>query len=257
MFSLEQHNSRVRPYRHTYGRYPSYPLVSPDTYEMEDEGLGDLGFSFKKAVKSVTRSAKKVTHATVAPVAIVTNKLVRPVIKAAKKIPVVGGVVKIADKVTGKVVGAGGKIISKVPIIGKPVTKAVTSFIPDSVMERSRFHKTPSSPSKPIQQRIVKTPSSGGGTQAPVPPNLWPVDRPQQPPSTTLLPTPMDDTQPYFQNPSGGGRFYLDEEGRNIAHDPYETPGESTLIPGVADNNTMLVGELVLGGLVLLTLLRK
>lgn len=144
MFQLEQEN-RPLYYSQTKlqnGRYRvgARLLVSPNQRYMEDEGLGDLGFSLKKAVKKVTKTAKKVVKAPV---------------NIAKKIPVVGSVVKLAEKV----VQTGASLVAKVPIVGGLAVKVANITSPFELEAK----KKSSSPVKPPQVMV----------SAPVPASLF------------------------------------------------------------------------------------
>ena len=260
MFALEQNNPQIRRIRSAgYGRYPNSQLLGPDAYEMEEEGLGDLGFSFKKVVKKVTKPVRKVAKVAVAPVSLVANKIVTPVLKVAEKIPIVGSVVKVAEKAAGTIVDATGKVVGKVPLIGGTAKDLTESFVPKHVVNQSLLNKDKSKKKEPSSTGD-KADSSG----------IQVYNNPNNPgvitSSGTQLKIPQipgagyDYTQSNFQNPASLlDTNYLSED-RNVApagYEDYAGQNQQTTSEPTSTPDLLLYGSLALGGVVLITLLSR
>ena len=276
MFALEQNNPQMLRMRSAgSGRYPNIHLVNPDMFEMDDEGLGELGLSLKKAVKKVSKTVKKVTKpvSTVvnAPTKLVADKIISPVLDKVEKIPVVGSAVNTARSVAGKVLDPVGNIVKEIPIFGDTMQLVMNSVTPTTNFTMDTMKKQ----NDLMKASLANTKASGGGGGTIVeviesPDSALFQDRTIEVPDMSTQPDQLqpqipnipgiDYSQSYLQNPGGGyldPAYFLEEDERNIAPAGYEDYYNQTQTPNAPwqTQDILLYGGLALGGVVILTLL--
>lgn len=276
MFALEQNNPQMLRMRSAgSGRYPNTYLVNPKTFEMDDEGLGELGFSIKKAVKKVSKTVKKVTKpvSTVvnAPTKLVADKIISPILDKVEKIPVVGSAVNTARSVAGKVLDPVGNIVKEIPIFGDTMHLVMNSVTPTTNFTMDAMKKQ----NDLMKASLANTKASGGGGGNTVeviesPDSALFQDRTVEVPDMSTQPSQiqpqvpgaseMDYIQSYLQNQGGGyvdPTYLMDEDARNVApagYEDYYNQAQTQNTPWQTQD-ILLYGGLALGGVVILTLL--